>query len=81
MFKAIKEFFAGKKADAAAEPTAPYKVEPPAVAAAGNETLSNNTAAAAPAPKKSPAPRSRKPSGSGKSRAKKPAAKKPAPTP
>lgn len=79
MFKAIKEFFAGKKADVAAEPTAPYKVEPPVVAAAVNQAASDNTAA--PAPKKSPAPRARKQSGSGKPRAKKPAAKKPTPTP
>jgi hypothetical protein len=32
MFKAIKEFFTGKKADVAVEPVAPYKVETPAVA-------------------------------------------------
>jgi hypothetical protein len=67
MFKAIKEFFAGKKADVAAEPVAPYKVETPAVAepiAAEKPT--------APAAK----PRARKPAVKRTA-----AAKKPTPTP
>ena len=64
MFKAIKEFFAGKPApEPVATPraeAAPYKIETPAVA----ET--------APAVKKSAAPRAKKPAVA------KPAAKKPA---
>lgn len=91
MFKAIKEFFTGKKAPVAAEPVAPYKVEAPVAAepvvqAKGNVPLGGNTVSVAPAAE--PAKKSVKKSGSPKPRpagkkpaAKKPAAKKPTPTP
>ena len=72
MFKAIKEFFTDKKADVAAEPAAPYKVETPAVA----ESVATEKPAA-PAAK----PRARKPAPKRAAAAKKPAAKKPTPTP
>jgi hypothetical protein len=75
MFKAIKEFFAGKPApEPVATPRAeeaPYKIETPAVAEAAPVT-----AEAAPAVKKSAPPRAKKPAVA--KPAAKPAAKKPA---
>ena len=74
MFKAIKEFFAGKPApEPVATPraeAAPYKIETPVVAEA-------TPVATAPAVKKSAAPRAKKPAVA-KPAAAKPAAKKPA---
>jgi hypothetical protein len=79
MFKAIKEFFFGKTVEAAV-PIAPYKVETPVVVSTVvvDASLDNKpqVVAAAPAAKKSASPRARK-----TSTAKKPAAKKPTPTP
>ena len=72
MFKAIKEFFTGKKTDVAAEPAAPYKIEAPAVA----EPVATEKPIA-PAAK----PRARKPAPKRADSAKKPGAKKPTPTP
>jgi hypothetical protein len=69
MFKAIKEFFTGKKADAT-EAQAPYKVETPVV-----EIAERPTAPAVEA-KKASAPKSKKPSGARKPAARKPAAPK-----
>ena len=74
MFKAIKEFFTGKKEEAAA-PQAPYKVETPVV-----EIVERKSAPSVEA-KQSVAPKSKKPNGARKSSARKPAAKKPTPTP
>jgi hypothetical protein len=70
MFKAIKEFFAGKKADAA-EPQAPYKVETPVA-----EVTERSSAPASEA-KQTVATVAKKPAGTRKPAAKKPAAKKP----
>jgi hypothetical protein len=68
MFKAIKEFFIGKKSEEVA-PQAPYKVETPVV------EVAERLAAPASKAKQSGAPKSKKPAG-----ARKPAAKKPTPT-
>jgi hypothetical protein len=75
MFKAIKEFFTGKKADVAAESAAPYKVETP-VAEVAPQPLAPASEA-----KQSAAPATKKPAGARKPAARKPAAKKPTPTP
>jgi hypothetical protein len=76
MFKAIKEFFTGKKEEAAAAAQAPYKVETPVV------EIAERLSAPAVEAKKASAPKSKKPSGARKpAAAKKPAAKKPTPTP
>jgi hypothetical protein len=72
MFKAIKEFFAGKKADAA-EPQAPYKVETPVA-----EVTEQSSAPASEA-KQSAAPATKKSAAARKPAARKPAAKKPTP--
>ena len=69
MFKAIKEFFVGKKAEEAAT-QAPYKVETPVA-----EVAERPTAPAVEA-KKASAPKSKKPSGARKPAARKPAAPK-----
>ena len=72
MFKAIKEFFFGKPQAAATESVteAPYKVEAPAFKPTADAAPVAEPAA--PAVKKSAAPRAKKPA------AAKPAAKKPA---
>jgi hypothetical protein len=75
MFKAIKEFFTGKKEEAAAAAQAPYKVETPVV------EIAERPSAPASKAKQSGAPKSKKPAGARKPGAKKPAAKKPTPTP
>jgi hypothetical protein len=69
MFKAIKEFFTGKKTETAA-PQAPYKVETPVVEVAERPSAPASKA------KQSTASVSKKPAA-----ARKPAAKKPTPTP
>ena len=74
MFKAIKEFFAGKKADAVA-PQAPYKVETPVAEVAERPSAPASEA------KQSATSVAKKPAGARKPAARKPAAKKPAPTP
>jgi hypothetical protein len=74
MFKAIKEFFTGKKEEAAT-PQAPYKVETP-VAEVAERPLAPASEA-----KQSGAPKSKKPAGARKPSTRKPAAKKPTPTP
>ena len=75
MFKAIKEFFTGKKADVAAEPAAPYKVETPVAEVAQQSSAPSSEA------KQSKAPATKKPAPKRAAAAKKPAAKKPTPTP
>ena len=91
MFKAIKEFFFGKPAEQTATPAAPaapYKVEAPVAVSTVvvDASLDNKpqviavaveSAPAAPAVKKSAAPRAKKPTVA-KTAAAKPAAKKPA---
>ena len=74
MFKAIKEFFTGKKADAT-EAQAPYKVETPVA------EVEERPSAPASEAKQAAAPAAKKPAGTRKPAARKPAAKKPAPTP
>jgi len=65
MFKAIKEFFFGKPAEAAVESIAPYKVETPVVVptVVVDASLDNKpqVVVAVPAVKKSAAPRAKKP--------------------
>jgi hypothetical protein len=73
MFNAIKEFFFGKAQPV--QPEAPYKVEAPAFKPTA-DAAPVESVAVAPAVKKSTAPRAKKPTA-----AKKPAAKKPNPTP
>lgn len=83
MFKAIKEFFFGNPADQA-PPSAPYKVEAPVTVSTVvvDASLDNKpqviavAVESAPTVKKSAAPRPKKPTA-----AKKPAVKKPTPTP
>jgi hypothetical protein len=75
MFKAIKEFFTGKKIEPVVEHTAPYKVEPPVVEAKPAVEVTEQPAA----PVKKP--RARKPAVRRAAAAKKAAAKKPTPTP
>jgi hypothetical protein len=80
MFKAIKEFFFGKPAEATVEPTAPYKVETPVVVStvvvdASLDNKPHVVAVAASAVKRSTAPRAKKPAAAAKtSAAKKPTA-------
>ena len=79
MFKAIKEFFFGKPTPA--QPEAPYKVEAPvfkptADAAPIETTPATVKKSSAPRARKTSAPRARK-----TSTTKKPAVKKPTPTP
>ena len=74
MFKAIKEFFVGKKAEEAAT-QAPYKVETPVAEVAPQPSAPASEA------KQSAAPATKKPAGARKPAARKPAAKKPTPTP
>lgn len=86
MFKAIKEFFTGKKAAAEPVAEAPYKIEAPVVKAEGNVPLGGNTVsevAAEPVKKTVKKSAGAKPRAAGnrKPAAKKPAAKKPTPTP
>lgn len=73
MFKVIKEFFTGKKADIVAEPTAPYKVETPAAEVAQQSSSPSSEA------KQSKAPATKKPAPRRAAADKKPAAKKPRP--
>lgn len=74
MFKAIKEFFTGKKDESSAT-QAPYKVETPAAEVAPQPSAPASEA------KPSAAPATKKPASTRKSAARKPAAKKPTPTP
>jgi hypothetical protein len=71
MFKAIKEFFTGKKEEAAAAAQAPYKVETPVV------EIAERPSAPAVEAKKASSPKSKKPAGARKPSTKKSAAKKP----
>ncbi len=74
MFKAIKEFFTGKKADEVTT-QAPYKVETPVTEVAPQPSSPASEA------KQSAAPATKKPAAARKPAARKPAAKKPTPTP
>jgi hypothetical protein len=75
MFKAIKEFFLGKPVVVPQEPVAPYKVEAPAFRPTADAAPIEET----PAPVTKPVAKAKK--SSGQRAAKKPAAKKPTPTP
>jgi hypothetical protein len=92
MFKAIKEFFFGKPAEQTATPAAPYKVEAPVAVSTVvvDASLDNKpqviavaveSAPAAPAVKKSAAPRAKKPAVAKPAAAKKPAAPRKPKTP
>ena len=77
MFKAIKEFFFGKPAEATVEPTAPYKVETPVVVSTlvVDASLDNKPhVVAVAAVKRSTAPRAKKPAAAKTSAVKKPTA-------